>query len=57
MGGGRGMTIKEMLERVRCLRDELHHVTDDDRRGEIVWEINAINENINKRLFEKLAEA
>lgn len=50
------MTIKEMLERVRCLRDELHHVTDDDRRGEIVWEINAINENINKRLFEKLAE-
>ena len=51
------MTIKEMLERVRCLRDELHLIKDDDRRGEIVEEINGLNSNINKRLVEKVAEA
>ena len=51
------MTIKEMLERVRCLRDELHLIKDDDRRGEIVEEINGLNNNINKRLVEKVAEA
>ena len=42
------MTIKEMLERVRCLRDELHHVKDDDRRGEIVEEINGLNSTLHQ---------
>ena len=48
------MTIKEMLERVRCLRDELHLIKDDDRRGEIAEEINGLNSNIKSELVARL---